>query len=201
MLTQSVIDDSTLIKDYLSGDNESMSILMSKYKPRIHKYILMIVKNDSVADDIFQELYIKIQKSIKSDKYIDNGKFLSWCLRIAHNLVIDYFRQKKQLNTLSADDDKQTNILYGKSLSEPNAEDNMINEQVRIDLRKLVEELPKEQREVIILRHYMGMSFKDIAQQTQVSINTALGRMRYALINLRKMINDRNINLELQTLS
>lgn len=191
MLTQnSVSDDSALIKAYISGDENSISLLINKYRKKIYNYILLTVKNESVADDIFQDLFIKIQKSLKSEKYMDNGKFLSWALRIAHNLIIDYYRQKKQSNLVSTDDEGQQNVMYSRSFVEGNVEDEMVDSQMKTDLRKLVDSLPLEQREVVILRHYMGMSFKDIAKHTDVSINTALGRMRYALINLRKMIED-----------
>ncbi|MEG2493426.1 MAG: sigma-70 family RNA polymerase sigma factor [Rikenellaceae bacterium] len=202
MLTQhNMTDDSALIQAYISGDNDSMSKLMDRYKKKIYKYILLTVKNDSVADDIFQDLFIKIQKSLKSDRYIDNGKFLSWTLRIAHNLIIDYFRQKKQSNLVSTDDDGQSNIMYSQSLLESNIEDKLVDDQIKTDLRRLVDSLPVEQREVVILRHYLGMSFKDIATHTDVSINTALGRMRYALINLRKMIEDNNMYMDLKNYS
>ncbi|MEG1793671.1 MAG: sigma-70 family RNA polymerase sigma factor [Rikenellaceae bacterium] len=202
MLTQhNMTDDSALIQAYISGDNDSMSKLMDRYKKKIYKYILLTVKNDSVADDIFQDLFIKIQKSLKSDRYIDNGKFLSWTLRIAHNLIIDYFRQKKQSNLVSTDDDGQSNIMYSQSLLESNIEDKLVDDQIKTDLRRLVDSLPIEQREVVILRHYLGMSFKDIATHTDVSINTALGRMRYALINLRKMIEDNNMYMDLKNYS
>ncbi|MEG1936450.1 MAG: sigma-70 family RNA polymerase sigma factor [Rikenellaceae bacterium] len=202
MLTQhNMTDDSALIQAYISGDNDSMSKLMDRYKKKIYKYILLTVKNDSVADDIFQDLFIKIQKSLKSDRYIDNGKFLSWTLRIAHNLIIDYFRQKKQSNLVSTDDEGQSNIMYSQSLVESNIEDKLVDDQIKTDLRRLVDSLPIEQREVVILRHYLGMSFKDIATHTDVSINTALGRMRYALINLRKMIEDNNMYMDLKNYS
>ncbi|MEG2759027.1 MAG: sigma-70 family RNA polymerase sigma factor [Rikenellaceae bacterium] len=202
MLTQhNMTDDSALIQAYISGDNDSMSKLMDRYKKKIYKYILLTVKNDSVADDIFQDLFIKIQKSLKSDRYIDNGKFLSWTLRIAHNLIIDYFRQKKQSNLVSTDDEGQSNIMYSQSLLESNIEDKLVDDQIKTDLRRLVDSLPVEQREVVILRHYLGMSFKDIATHTDVSINTALGRMRYALINLRKMIEDNNMYMDLKNYS
>ena len=201
MLTHKIVEDSTLIQSYLAGDNNSMSLLINKYKKRIYNYILLTVKNDGVADDIFQDLFIKIEKSLRSDKYVDNGKFLSWALRIAHNLIIDYYRQKKQGNTVSTDEEGQQNILYDKSFVAGNVEDDIINSQIKVDLRRLVDGLPLEQREVVILRHYMGMNFKDIAQHTEVSINTALGRMRYALINLRKMIDDNNLFMELQGVS
>ncbi|MEG1554150.1 MAG: sigma-70 family RNA polymerase sigma factor [Rikenellaceae bacterium] len=202
MLTQhNMTDDSALIQAYISGDNDSMSKLMDRYKKKIYKYILLTVKNDSVADDIFQDLFIKIQKSLKSDRYIDNGKFLSWTLRIAHNLIIDYFRQKKQSNLVSTDDEGQSNIMYSQSLVESNIEDKLVDDQIKTDLRRLVDSLPVEQREVVILRHYLGMSFKDIATHTDVSINTALGRMRYALINLRKMIEDNNMYMDLKNYS
>ena len=155
----------------------------------------MMVKNTHVADDLFQETFIKVIGSLDKGKYSENGKFVSWVLRIAHNQIIDYFRGNKQ--SLLTNDDVGYDIFNNRKLTEMNVEEQMIKGQIEEDLRKLVEHLPPEQREVVILRHYMGLSFKEIAEQTDVSINTALGRMRYALINLRKLIGEHNITLSL----
>lgn len=192
--------DTALIHAYIAGNDESISYLIERYRKKIYNYILLIVKSESTADDIFQDLYIKISSSLKNGKYTDNGKFLSWALRIAHNQVIDFYRQGSSKRTVSTDAGNYA-IENDSSLIEPSVEDKMIDEQVKTDIRKLVDALPLEQREVVIMRHYLGMSFKEIATHTDVSINTALGRMRYALINLRKMIEENNLYMELNNFS
>ena len=154
----------------------------------------MMVKDDDVADDIFQETFIKAVRVIDEGRYTDNGRFLSWILRIAHNQVIDYFRSRKQ-NKQVNEADAGYNVLGTLRFAEHTVEDDMVAAQINSDVRRLVEMLPDEQREVVMLRYYSGLSFKDIAEQTDVSINTALGRMRYALINLRKLIKENNVVL------
>ena len=141
-------------------------------------------------------LYIKVINSLREGRYKDNGKFLSWVLRIAHNLIIDYFRKEKQLNTIS-NDSYETDIFNTKKFSDKTIEDDLVCDQITKDIRRLVQELPEDQREVIILRHYCDFSFKEIAEHTNVSINTALGRMRYALINLRRLIKEKNLILSI----
>ena len=153
-----------------------------------------MVRNEQLAEDIFQDAFIKVIRSLKEGKYKDNGKFLSWVIRIAHNLVIDHFRKEKQLNVIS-NDKCEADILNNKRLSDKNIEDDLITYQISEDLKSLVERLPDDQKQVVLLRHYGGLSFKEIADQTNVSINTALGRMRYALINLRKLIKEHNVIL------
>jgi len=155
---------------------------------------MLMVKNEQLAEDIFQDTFIKVIFSLKAGKYKDNGRFLSWVIRIAHNLVIDHFRKEKQMNTVS-NDDTLVDLFNNRKLTEKNVEENIIYEQVCEDIRTLIEKLPDDQKEVILLRHYGDLSFKEIADQTGVSINTALGRMRYALINLRKLIQKHDINL------
>ncbi len=153
-----------------------------------------MVKNEQLAEDIFQDTFIKVIHSLQEGKYQENGRFISWVIRIAHNLVIDYFRKEKQMNMLS-NDQCSTDLFNNKKISEKNIEENIIHEQIRNDIRKLIDKLPEDQRQVILLRHYGELSFKEIADQTGVSINTALGRMRYALINLRKLIQKHDICL------
>ena len=154
----------------------------------------MMVKDDDVADDIFQETFIKAVRVIDEGRYADNGKFLSWILRIAHNQVIDYFRARKQQKLVN-EADAGYNVLGTLRFAEPTVEDEMVATQISSDVRRLIDQLPDEQREVVMMRYYSGLSFKDIAEQTGVSINTALGRMRYALINLRKLIKENNLIL------
>ncbi len=160
----------------------------------MYTYILLTIKNQQLAEDLFQETFIKVIQSLRGGKYKDNGKFLSWVIRIAHNLIIDHFRKEKQMNTLS-NDDSEVDLFNSKKLSDSNIEELIIDSQIKSEIRVLINELPNDQREVVLLRHYGGLSFKEIADQTDVSINTALGRMRYALINLRKLIQEKNLSL------
>ena len=192
--TRSALSDQQLLSAYLSGDQHAISILIERHSKRVLDYIRMMVKNDELADDIYQETFIKVVRFIDDGRYTDNGKFLSWVLRIAHNQVIDYFRQTKQQNNLT-EADAGYDILNTKKLADASIEDRMVSEQTEADLRKLVDNLPAEQKEVVLMRYFGEMSFKEIAEQTNVSINTALGRMRYALINLRKMIKENQLAL------
>ena len=180
-----VVSDQKLLNCYLSGDRNAISQLIERHSRRVRDYIQMMVKDGDVADDIFQETFIKAVRVIDEGRYTDNGRFLSWILRIAHNQVIDHFRaqkQNRQLNEAEAGYD----VLGTLRLAERTVEDEIVCEQIASDVRRMVELLPDEQREVVMMRYYSGLSFKEIAEQTGVSINTALGRMRYALINLRK---------------
>ena len=189
-----VVSDQKLLNCYLSGDRNASSQLIERHSRRVRDYIQMMVKDGDVADDIFQETFIKAVRVIDEGRYTDNGRFLSWILRIAHNQVIDHFRaqkQNRQLNEAEAGYD----VLGTLRLAERTVEDEIVCEQIASDVRRMVELLPDEQREVVMMRYYSGLSFKEIAEQTGVSINTALGRMRYALINLRKMIKEKNLIL------
>ncbi|MBP3564761.1 MAG: sigma-70 family RNA polymerase sigma factor [Alistipes sp.] len=189
-----VLSDQVLLNNYLSGDCAAISQLIDRHSRRVRDYIRMMVKDADVADDILQETLIKVVRVIDEGRYVDNGKFLSWVLRIAHNQVIDYFRSQKSAKTIN-ESDAGYNMLGTLRFAERTVEDNIISEQIEADVRRLVEHLPDEQREVVKLRYYSGLSFQEIADQTGVSINTALGRMRYALINLRKMIAENDIIL------
>ena len=189
-----VVSDQKLLNCYLSGDRNAISQLIERHSRRVRDYIQMMVKDGDVADDIFQETFIKAVRVIDEGRYTDNGRFLSWILRIAHNQVIDHFRaqkQNRQLNEAEAGYD----VLGTLRLAERTVEDEIVCEQIASDVRRMVELLPDEQRVVVMMRYYSGLSFKEIAEQTGVSINTALGRMRYALINLRKMIKEKNLIL------
>ena len=189
-----VLSDQVLLNNYLSGDCAAISQLIDRHSRRVRDYIRMMVKDVDVADAILQETLIKVVRVIDEGRYVDNGKFLSWVLRIAHNQVIDYFRSQKSAKTIN-ESDAGYNMLGTLRFAERTVEDNIISEQIEADVRRLVEHLPDEQREVVKLRYYSGLSFQEIADQTGVSINTALGRMRYALINLRKMIAENDIIL------
>ena len=189
-----VVSDQKLLNCYLSGDRNAISQLIERHSRRVRDYIQMMVKDGDVADDIFQETFIKAVRVIDEGRYTDNGRFLSWILRIAHNQVIDYFRQKKQRNNVS-EGDAGYDILNNQKFSDHTVEEKLITNQIETDVRKLIDFLPPEQKEVVLMRYYMGLSFKEIAEQTDVSINTALGRMRYALINLRKLIDEKQLIL------
>ena len=189
-----VLSDQVLLNHYLSGDRSAISQLIERHSRRVKDYIHMMVKDRDVADDIFQETFIKAVRVIDEGRYTDNGKFLSWILRIAHNQVIDHFRAQRQNKSVS-EAEAGYDVLGTLKLSERTVEDSMVCEQIERDVRALVELLPSEQREVVIMRYFSGLSFKAIAEQTDVSINTALGRMRYALINLRRMIKEKNLIL------
>lgn len=193
-VTRTAESDRQLLNAYLSGDQSAISRLIERHSKRVLDYIRMMVKDNDIADDIFQETFIKVVRFIDEGRYTDSGKFLSWVLRIAHNQVIDYFRQTKQQNNVT-ESDAGYDILNSRKFSDANVEERLVTEQIEKDLRKLVEELPPEQKEVVMMRYFADMSFKEIAEQTDVSINTALGRMRYALINLRKMIKENDLAL------
>lgn len=186
--------DYDLVKQFIDGNHDSIDTLVTRHRDRVYTYIYLIVKNHQLSEDLFQDTFIKVIRSLRLGKYQDNGKFLAWVLRIAHNLVIDHFRKEKQNNTFSKDD-YELDIFNSAKYCEETYEDELVRKQIHADIRNLVDELPDDQREVVILRHYKGLSFKEIANQTDVSINTALGRMRYALINMRKTIEDRNMSL------
>lgn len=188
------LSDNSLVKQFVDGDKTAIEILISRHKKRVFTYIVLIVKNHHLAEDIFQDTFIKVIRSLKTGKYTENGKFISWVLRISHNLIIDHFRKEKLLSTTS-NDDTTVDLFNSPRYSDENIEDKLVYEQITCDVRLLIEELPDDQRQVIMMRHYQGLSFKEIADLTDVSINTALGRMRYALINLRKMIEKKNLIL------
>jgi RNA polymerase sigma-70 factor (ECF subfamily) len=172
---------------------DSIEVLIDRHKNRVYTYILLIVKDQQLAEDIFQDTFIKVINTLKMGKYNEEGKFLPWTMRIAHNLIIDFFRKGNRMPTFQNTDEFDIfSVLSDNALS---AENQIIKDQIFRDVRKLVDELPADQREVLMMRIFKNMSFKEISEQTDVSINTALGRMRYALINLRKMIDNNNIIL------
>ncbi|MCF6364633.1 MAG: sigma-70 family RNA polymerase sigma factor [Bacteroidales bacterium] len=189
------LKDKELVKKFIEGDKSALEVLIKRHKERVYTYIFFIVKNEKLAEDIFQDTFIKVIKSLRKGKYNEQGVFVSWVIRIAHNLTIDYFRKDSRMPTYSNDVNSEIDIFNSKRFSEETIEDEMIKKQIAADVRNLVEELPNEQKEVILLRHFGNLSFREIAEQTNVSINTALGRMRYALINLRKLIEEKNLNL------
>lgn len=186
--------DEKLVTAYANGDNQAFDTLLRRYEGRVFTYIFNIVKNRDVADDIFQETFVKAIMTIKQGRYTDAGKFSAWITRIAHNLIIDYFRQEKSESTVSVDND-DTDVLNRRDLSEENIEDVLVTGQINTDVRRIMQALPDTQREVLDMRFYRDMSFKEIAEATGVSINTALGRMRYAVLNMRRIASEKNIVL------
>ena len=188
--------DEQLISLYVDGNNEAFDALLERHKDRVFVYITHSVKNPDMADDIFQETFVKAIMTIKQGRYVDTGHFPAWLTRIAHNLIIDSFRQARAEN-LQSTDDEEINILNRKELSDGTVEDAIITEQIHADVRRLIKVLPDTQREVLLMRYYKNMSFKEIADTTGVSINTALGRMRYAILNMRRLAEEHNIVLTL----
>ncbi len=187
--------DQELIQMYVVGQESGLEALLNRYKSKIYTSIYMKVKDEYLAEDIFQETFIKIINTLKSGKYNEEGKFLPWAIRIAHNMIVDFFRKAKRApNIVNADGFDIFEVL---EFSDESAESKMLKQQVDVDLKKMIQKLPDDQKEVLIMRHFCDMSFKDIAEITEVSINTALGRMRYALSNLRKMIEGTDLTLQM----
>ena len=186
------LSDSTLITQFISGNNQSFSILVDRYQKRVYGFIFSKVKDADLADDVFQDTFVKVIKNLRLGKYKDHGRFLSWVMRIAHNIIMDHFRK---INRLPKYESKHKDLdLMDRLIEKSNSiEDLIIETQIHADLCILIDELPKTQKEVLRMRLFQEMSFKDIGEQTGVSINTALGRMRYALLNLRKLIEERNL--------
>ena len=188
------LTDDTLVASYVQGNNEAFDELLARHQARIYNYILMMVKSEDVANDIFQDTFVKVVTTLKQGRYTDTGRFAAWLTRIARNLVIDFFRQEKSLGKLSTDD-SDIDILNRRELSDGTIEDEMIDLQIQDDVRALLRRLPDNQRRVIVMRYYKNLSFKEIASATGVSINTALGRVRYAILNMRRMAAEHNIEL------
>jgi RNA polymerase sigma-70 factor (ECF subfamily) len=188
------LNDHELITQYLDGDERAFEELLLRHKNKIYTSIYLFVKDQSLAEDIFQEVFIKIIDTLRKGKYNHEGKFVQWAMRIAYNMCVDYFRRVKRRPKVSPTE--TFDIFDVLQVTEDNAEQRIIKSQTHEKIRHLVDKLPPEQREVVILRHYADMSFKEIAQLTRVSINTALGRMRYALINIRKMVEEKEIILQ-----
>lgn len=189
-----MISDYELILKFIDGEKLCFEELIHRHKNKVFAYISIYIRDQALAEDIFQDTFLKVIQSVKGGKYVDNGKFISWVMRIAHNLIIDHFRRIKQMNTIS-NDNYESDIFNSRKFAEDNVEDDMIKRQIQKDVRRMITHLPDDQREVVILRHYAGLSFKEIAEITEVSINTALGRMRYALINMRKLMEEKKISL------
>ncbi|MEI6888752.1 MAG: sigma-70 family RNA polymerase sigma factor [Bacteroidales bacterium] len=191
----SQVSDHELINAYIAGQQSALENLIHRHKSRVYAYILMVVKDKELAEDLFQDAFIKVINTIRSGQYKEEGKFIQWVMRISHNLIIDHFRKSNRLPLIENSNDYD--IFEKVRIPVESVEEMMITEQIHKDVKKLIEYLPAEQKEVLVLRHYSDMSFKDIAEMTNVSINTALGRMRYALINLRKLVKENEVILSL----
>ena len=193
MMKLQLIGDKKLVKMYMTGNDNALAELITRHKNKIFTAIFLFVKDQILAEDIFQDTFIKVIETLRRGKYSEEGKFLPWVLRIAYNLCIDHYRKVKRTPTIT--NSEGYDIFKVLKFTEETAEDNMIKDQTRAKVRSLINELPAEQKEVVILRHYAELSFKEISEITNVSINTALGRMRYALINMRKAITEKQIAL------
>ena len=193
IMRKELITDAVLVSNYINGDEKSLSVLIKRHKQKIYSFIYSKVFDRDVTEDVFQDTFIKVIRTLKLGKYNEEGKFLPWVMRIAHNLVIDHFRKNNRMPKF--DNSNDFNIFSVLSDSSLNAEKTIIKSQVEEDIKRLIEELPEDQKQVLVMRMYNDMSFKEISENTGVSINTALGRMRYALINLRKVIEKHNIVL------
>ena len=189
--------DEVLVKKYIDGCNAAFDVLLSRYKNRLYNYITFhLHQHTDMVDDVFQETFVKAIITLKENRYTHQEMFLSWLMRIAHNLIMDYYREEAQLKTVS-NDDEEVDLLNDAELVDTYQELTLINEQTLKDVKRLMNNLPENQREVVFMRYYQNLSFKEIADITGVSINTSLGRMRYALINMRKMAEDHDISLEI----
>src|SRR5690554_2303886 len=188
-----LVSDQELVSKYLSGNETAFEILLKRHQDRIYTQIILMVRDSELANDIFQETFMKVVRTLKQGKYNEEGKFLPWVLRIAHNLAIGHFSKTKKMPKVRSDEDYD--VFSGIPNEEKNVEDVWIEDIIHEDVRQLIDELPEEQREVVMMRHFGGMSFKEISMRCDVSINTSLGRMRYALINMRKLIEKNNITL------
>jgi len=185
--------DALLVKNYIAGDENALTILINRHQSKIYGFIYSKLSDRDISDDIFQDTFIKVIKTLKSNSYNEEGKFLPWVMRISHNLIIDHYRRNKKMPMYR--ETEEFSIFSIMSDNVPNIESKLITTQVENDLRKLIEELPPEQKEVLMMRMYQDLSFKEISETTGVSINTALGRMRYAIMNLRKVIDKHQIIL------
>ncbi len=195
MDTIKTMTDESLVNLFANGNNQAFDVLLNRHKSRVFTYIYMVVRNRDLADDIFQEAFLKAIVTIKQGRYVENGKFYAWVTRIAHNLIIDLYRRERNENTVSNEEFAEIDLFNNAKLSDENVEDVIVRNQVFSDVRNLMNHLPENQKEVVQMRYYEDKSFKEIADHTGVSINTALGRMRYAVLNMRRMAEEKDICL------
>ena len=189
--------DEQLALSYIDGNNRAFDLLLSRTQSKLFTYIMFVVRDQDVANDIFQETFVKVIVKLKQRKYTNSGKFSAWLVRIAHNVIMDWYREQKSEKIVEPTEDNDLSNLGGNELLDLNVENHFVNEQVLADVKKMMNMLPPSQREVVFMRFYQEMSFKEIAEATNVSINTALGRMRYAILNLRRMAKQHSMVLQL----
>lgn len=196
METLRLMTDEELVVSYSDGNNLAFDELLHRHQKNLYNYIYFIIRNRELTEDVFQETFVKAIVTIKQGRYTENGKFRAWIMRIAHNLIIDYFRQEKSENTVS-NEESEIDLFNNPALSDVTIEEQLVYSQILDDVRKLIAYLPDTQREVLEMRYYQGLSFKEISERKGVSINTALGRMRYAILNIRKMAEENGILLSM----
>ena len=189
--------DEELALSYVNGDNRAFDLLLARNQSKLYAYILFVVHDRDLADDVFQETFVKVISRLQEGRYIASGKFSAWLMRIAHNVIMDWYREQKSDRIVEPTEDNDLSNLSGEHLFEGNIENQYVNTQVMKDVRKIMDNLPAPQREVVYMRYYQQMSFKEISETTNVSINTALGRMRYAIMNMRRMAKEYNVALQL----
>ena len=196
MIRLNEITDEELALSYVRGNNQAFDLLLSRNQSKLFSYILFVVHEQDLANDIFQETFVKVITKLQEGKYIDSGKFSAWIMRIAHNVIMDWYRDNRAKNIVETSDDNDLSNVTGNGITDFNIEDRYVNEQVLRDVKKMMNLLPPTQREIVFMRFYQEMSFKEIAETTGVSINTALGRMRYAILNMRRMAKKNKLSLE-----
>lgn len=197
-MSMQLLNDNELVKLYMNGNEESLSVLVKRHKRRIFSYIYLITRNKTLTEDVFQETFFKVIQTLKKQQYNEEGKFLPWILRIAKNLIIDHFRKVKKMPSISFvinEEGEETSIFDIIPDNSSSSKDSLEAKHFKVKIRSIVNDLPRDQKEVVIMRTYYDMSFKEIAEVTNVSINTSLGRMRYALINLKKMLEEKNVEI------
>ena len=198
MIRLNEMTNEQLALSYVNGNNQAFDLLLSRNQSKLFSYILFVVHDQDLANDIFQETFVKVITKLQERKYVDSGKFSAWIMRIAHNVIMDWYRDNRAQNIVEATEDNDLSNINSNSCLAYNIEDRYINEQVLRDVKKMMNLLPPTQREIVFMRFYQEMSFKEIAETTGVSINTALGRMRYAILNLRRMAKKSKMSLEVQ---
>lgn len=196
MIRLNEMTDEELALSYVRGNNQAFDLLLSRNQSKLFSYILFVVHEQDLANDIFQETFVKVITKLQEGKYIDSGKFSAWIMRIAHNVIMDWYRDNRAKNIVETSDDNDLSNVTGNDITDFNIEDRYVNEQVLRDVNKMMNLLPPTQREIVFMRFYQEMSFKEIAETTGVSINTALGRMRYAILNMRRMARKNKLSLE-----
>ena len=196
MIRLNEMTDEELALSYVRGNNQAFDLLLSRNQSKLFSYILFVVHEQDLANDIFQETFVKVITKLQEGRYIDSGKFSAWIMRIAHNVIMDWYRDNRAKNNVETSDDNDLSNVTGNDITDFNIEDRYVNEQVLRDVKKMMNLLPPTQREIVFMRFYQEMSFKEIAETTCVSINTALGRMRYAILNMRRMARKNKLSLE-----